>query len=150
MSARPSLSRIGSLMQYIRMGFSNYLAFILSPLTFLNVLYVALSVQGVNLNYWLFISISLPAGIIILFGIGYAHYKAGLYAGQTNVDVLNHPWYKKAIPGKEKDVALPITLLSLELMTHLLSSQNLLTNTDKYRIQQARDQLQALINGESV
>ncbi len=150
MSARPSLSRVGSLMQYIRMGFSNYLAFILSPLTFLNVLYVALSLQGITLNYWLFILVSLPTGIILLFAIGYAHYKFGLYAGQTNVDILNHPWYHQAIPGKEKDVSLPISLLNLELMTKLLYSHGLLSENEKTRISQAKMKLELLIEGGSV
>ncbi len=148
MSARPSLSRIGSLMQYIRMAYANYVAFLLVPFATINTTYLVLDRQGINVDYLPFASLTIAFGTLGLLALGLLHYKGGLYAGQMNVDVLNNPWYHQAIPGKEKDVALPITLLTLHLIATLIEDKAY----DEYRedIAKATKQLQQLIDGGSV
>lgn len=61
-----------------------------------------------------------------------------------------NPYFYRATPGKEKELALPLQLLSLRLMKKFYEKEGILTPEDRKRLEKLIQKTQLLIDGEKL
>jgi hypothetical protein len=95
---------------------------LLEHIPFLNILFS---------NIWVFMVV---AGVVFSFlsilGGHYIHRKRQFRVEQA-VSTEENPYMYKAIPGKERDLMIPVAILHLQVLQDLLVSQNALTQEKK-------------------
>jgi hypothetical protein len=95
---------------------------LLEHIPFLNILFS---------NIWVFMVV---AGVVFSFlsilGGHYIHRKRQFRVEQA-VSTEENPYMYKAIPGKERDLMIPVAIFQLEALQDLLVSQNALTQEKK-------------------
>lgn len=71
-----------------------------------------------------FVAVSVITGIPACVLIGYAHSKrTQALAADLSISVESNPYNYKAVPGKEKDVQIPLALFNLRVMRDVLKDE---------------------------
>jgi hypothetical protein len=95
---------------------------LLEHIPFLNVLFS---------NIWVFMVVAgVVFSLLSILGGHYIHRKRQFRVEQA-VSTEENPYLYKAIPGKEKDLMIPVAIFQLEALQDLLVSQNALTEEKK-------------------
>jgi hypothetical protein len=95
---------------------------LLEHIPFLNVLFS---------NVWVFMVVAgLIFSLLSILGGHYIHRKRQFRVEQA-VSTEENPYMYKAIPGKERDLMIPVAILHLQVLQDLLVSQNALTEEKK-------------------
>ena len=95
---------------------------LLEHIPFLNVLFS---------NVWVFMVVAgLVFSLLSILGGHYIHRKRQFRVEQA-VSTEENPYMYKAIPGKERDLMIPVAIFQLEALQDLLVSQNALTEEKK-------------------
>jgi hypothetical protein len=81
-----------------------------------------------------------------ILGGHYIHRKRQFRLEQA-VAIEANPYLYKAVPGKERELMLPIAIMQLEVMEAILKSNNILTEEKKKQIDSFREQLNRLSQG---
>jgi hypothetical protein len=101
-------------------------------------------------NLWIFmVTASVVFTVISVLGGHYIHRKRQFRLEQA-VSVEENPYLYKAMPGKEKDLIIPLYILQLDALEQLLSSNNGLTDERKKQFDKYREGLIKLKLGHSV
>jgi hypothetical protein len=95
---------------------------LLEHIPFLNILFS---------NIWVFMVVAgIVFSLLSILGGHYIHRKRQFRLEQA-VATEENPYLYKAIPGKEKDLMIPVSIFHLEVLQDLLASQNALTEEKK-------------------
>ena len=95
---------------------------LLEHIPFLNVLFS---------NVWVFMVVAgVVFSLLSILGGHYVHRKRQFRLEQA-VATEENPYLYKAIPGKERDLMIPVAILHLQVLQDLLVSQNALTEEKK-------------------
>ena len=95
---------------------------LLEHIPFLNVLFS---------NIWVFMVVAgVVFSLLSILGGHYIHRKRQFRVEQA-VSTEENPYLYKAIPGKEKDLMIPVAIFQLEALQDLLVTQNALTEEKK-------------------
>ena len=95
---------------------------LLEHIPFLNVLFS---------NVWVFMVVAgLVFSLLSILGGHYIHRKRQFRVEQA-VSTEENPYMYKAIPGKERDLMIPVAIFHLEVLQDLLAYQNALTEEKK-------------------
>jgi hypothetical protein len=95
---------------------------LLEHIPFLNVLFS---------NIWVFMVVAgVVFSLLSILGGHYIHRKRQFRVEQA-VSTEENPYMYKAIPGKERDLMIPVAILHLQVLQDLLVSQNALTEEKK-------------------
>lgn len=114
---------------------------LLEHLPFLNIVFS---------NIWLFMIVSsIIFTIFSILGGHYLHRKRQFRLEQA-VTVEENPYLYRAIPGKEKDLMIPIVILQLDTLEQLLESNNRLTDERKKQFELFRESLVKLKDGHAI
>lgn len=93
------------------------------------------------------------AGVIFsllsILGGHYVHRKRQFRLEQA-VATEENPYLYKAIPGKERDLMIPVYILELEILEELLASHNALTEEKKKQLEIFRQSLRKLKEGHTM
>jgi hypothetical protein len=81
-----------------------------------------------------------------ILGGHYIHRKRQFRLEQA-VAIEANPYLYKAVPGKERELMIPIAIMQLEVMEAILKSNNILTEEKKKQIDSFREQLMRLSKG---
>jgi hypothetical protein len=81
-----------------------------------------------------------------ILGGHYIHRKRQFRLEQA-VAIEANPYLYKAVPGKERELMVPIAIMQLEVMEAILKSNNILTEEKKKQIDSFREQLNRLSQG---
>ena len=141
---------------YFRTGYNLYLAF---PIGFASSIVVLYRLGVVDNKYLspLFPSLTLFTVIGLLvalpFGIltGLYHMKrTGAYAADASVATEANPYIYKVVPGKEKEVFLPLWILTVRGLAKMLDQQKTMTSDERREFEQLLSKASALIGGQYV
>jgi len=141
---------------YFRQGYNVYLAFLIGFASNIVVLYRL----GVSDNKYL--SIIFPSltiftivGLVVAIPVGifaglYHMKRTAAFAADASVQTESNPYMYKAIPGKEREVFLPIWILTLRALTKVLDQQKTITTEDRQEMQDILNKANALLEGQYV
>jgi hypothetical protein len=87
--------------------------------------------------------------IASILGGHYIHRKRQFRLEQA-LSVEENPYLYKAAPGKERDLAIPMGILQLDVLEELLRSNNALTEEKKKQFETYRQGLIKLKDGQSL
>ena len=141
---------------YFRQGYNVYLAFLIGFASNIVVLYRL----GVEPNDYLHplaptlsifiiegLALAIPLGIIT----GLYHMKrTAAFAADAAVQTESNPYMYKAIPGKEREVFIPIWILTLRALSNLLDQHRTITTEDRQEMEDILNKANALLEGQYV
>jgi hypothetical protein len=87
--------------------------------------------------------------VISVLGGHYIHRKRQFRLEQA-VSVEENPYLYKAMPGKEKDLMIPVAILQLDTLEQLLACNNGLTDERKKQFEIYREGLIKLKHGHNI
>jgi hypothetical protein len=101
-------------------------------------------------NMWVFlITATILFSIISIFGGHYIHRKRQFRIEQA-VSTEENPYLYIAVPGKERDLMIPILILQLESLQEILKQNSALTDEKKKQFQAFRQELVMLAQGQPI
>lgn len=137
---------------YFRTGYSTYLAFVLTAINMMVVVYY-LAIQNIPALESAFPSFGIWALTVIAVGVplaiflGWIHFKrAPAYRSEVDILVEANPYYYKLPPGFWKEVFAPTYLELLRLNIKLLNKEPL-TEEEQNKIRELQKKLENLIKG---
>ena len=137
---------------YFRTGYTVYLAFILSAINMMVVVYY-LAIKSVPALETVFPSFAIwaltitSAGVPLSVFLGWLHVKRSqAFRSEMDIQVEANPYYYKLPPGFWKEVFAPTYLELLRLNVKLLNKEPL-TEEEQKQIKELQKKLEALING---
>ena len=105
------------------------------------------TLSGIFSNLWVFLIVAVTIfSIISVLGGHYIHRKRQFRIEQELATEEN-PYLYRAMPGKERDLMIPITILQMETLEDLLRQNNALTDEKKRQFQNFKDELLKLAQG---
>jgi len=141
---------------YFRIGYATYLTFLLGVInTLIVVWYLAIQqapeIQNLFGHFVPFAVFTILVGGPLSVLVGWLHLKkSSAYASEMDIGVEANPYYYKFPPGYTKEVLGPLYLELLLQMKRLLSSQKLLDDEQRKRIEELEKKLQILNDGGHV
>jgi hypothetical protein len=87
--------------------------------------------------------------VVSILGGHYIHRKRQFRLEQA-VAIEENPYLYKSAPGKERDLMIPITILQLEVIEAILTSNNSMTEEKKKQIEAFRQELIKLSKGLTI
>ena len=141
---------------YFRAGYGTYIALLIGYASNLVVLY-KLGVVGNHYLESVFFSltvfaifgvfISVPAAILL----GLYHMKrTGAYSADASLSTESNPYVYKLIPGKEREVFLPLMVLTARGLAKVMREQNALSPEEKEEFDRILARADNLLKGQSV
>jgi len=118
---------------YFRIGYGTYLTFLLGfATTIVTVYYLAINnipaLKSVFTSFWLFMILSVAVGVPLSVLGGWLHYKRSqAYSSEVDIAVEANPYYFKIIPGKEKELQVPLTVANIDLTVAMARKLGVLT-----------------------
>lgn len=118
---------------YFRIGYGTYLTFLLGfATTIVTVYYLAINnipaLKSVFTSFWLFTILSVAVGVPLSVLGGWLHYKRSqAYSSEVDIAVEANPYYFKIIPGKEKELQVPLTVANIDLTVAMARKLGVLT-----------------------
>jgi hypothetical protein len=101
-------------------------------------------------NLWTFlIAAVVIISVVSVLGGHYIHRKRQFRIEQELATEEN-PYLYRAMPGKERDLMIPITILQLETLEDLLRQNSALTDEKKKQFQNFKDELLKLAQGRPI
>lgn len=141
---------------YFRQGYNLYLAFLLGFSSNIVVLYRL----GVVDNKYLtpiFPSLGIFAvvGVLVAVPIGilaglYHMKRTGAFAADASVATESNPYVYKVVPGKEREVFLPLWVLTVRSLAKVLDQQKTMTNEERTELEEILSKANALLEGRYV
>lgn len=149
--------RVFRLWYYFRAGYINYDNLGLSLLSSFIVIYKL----GLSQISWFanifphltdFLIVAVAASIPFNIGLGafHASRKRGPLNSEIEVSMLTNPFMYRAIPGKEIQLMLPVTMLSLDFIEDYYRDRGQLTPEKQRRIEESKKRLNMLLDGEEL
>ena len=130
---------------YFRIGYSTYLTFLLGfATTIITVYYLAVNnipaLKTVFTSFWLFTILSVAVGVPLSVLGGWLHYKRSqAYSSEVDIAVEANPYYFKIIPGKEKELQVPLTVANIDLTVAMARKLGVLTPELESNLLQLRE-----------
>ncbi len=141
---------------YFRIGYGTYVAFPLGFASTMIVIY-ALAIVPVPFLHDIFSHLYIfgIVGFLIIGPIsiyaGLYHIKrTGAYSAEASVLTESNPYVYKAIPGKEREVFLPLMVLTAKGLAKVMERQNTLTSEEQREFQIVLGKANTLLEGASV
>ena len=138
---------------YFRMGYSTYLTFIVGYVsTLITVYYLAIKdspeLLGFFPHFAPFAVLCTVVGIPMSVGLGWMHYKrTPAFTSEQDIQFEANPYYFKLPPGYYLEVFGPLYLEMLTLLKKISSTQQLIDDEDKARIEDLQRKLNVLNKG---
>jgi hypothetical protein len=141
---------------YFRQGYNLYLAFLIGFASNIVVLF-RLGVEPNNALHDIFPSLGIFTAIGLLVAIpvgiltGLYHMKrTGAYAADASVATEANPYVYKLVPGKEKEVFLPLWILTVRGLVKMLDQQKTMTADERKDVENLLNKANALMQGQAV
>ena len=108
------------------------------------------TLSGIFSNLWVFLIVAVFIfSVISVLGGHYIHRKRQFRIEQELATEEN-PYLYRAMPGKERDLMIPIAILQLETLEDLLRQNSALTDEKKKQFQNFKDELLKLAQGRPI
>src|SRR5690242_4415050 len=141
---------------YFRQGYNLYLAFLIGFASNIVVLF-RLGVEpnktllGIFPSLAVFTAVGLLVAIPVGIVAGLYHMKrTGAYAADASVATEANPYIYKVVPGKEREVFLPLWILTARGLAKMLDQQTTTTPAEKRELEVLLNKANALLDGQYV
>jgi hypothetical protein len=139
---------------YFRLGYGTYLALLIGVFSNIIVIYKLFLAEDPTLlaifpHITNFMLVSIPAGTVASILVGYIHFKR-TRAFQTDVIISTevNPYNWISVPGKERELTVPVAILQLECQRALLKAQGVWTDKMELETNRAIGAFEKLRRGE--
>jgi len=141
---------------YFRIGYGTYVAF---PLGFASTMIVIYQLALVNVPYihqyfphlYVFGLVALLIlGPISIYAGLYHIKRTGAYSAEASLLIESNPYAYRAVPGKEREVFLPLMILTARSLARMMEQQHSMTLEDKKEFQTIFDKARVLLEGASI
>jgi len=141
---------------YFRQGYNLYLAFLLGFSSNVVVLYRLgimdnkyLSPIFPSLGIFAVIGVLVAVPIGILAGL-YHMKRTGAFAADASVATESNPYVYKIVPGKEREVFLPLWVLTVRSLAKMLEQQNTMSADERKELEEILSKANELLEGRYV
>ena len=141
---------------YFRTGYNLYLAFLIGFASNIVVLF-RLGVEPNNTLHSILPSLGIftAVGLLVAIPVGiltglYHMKRTGAYAADASVATEANPYIYKVVPGKEKEVFLPLWILTVQSLARMLDQQKTMTPEEKKEVEEILNKANSLLDGEYV
>ncbi len=142
---------------YFRVGYGTYLALVLGYAGNIVVLYKLAVVDNQYLTGPVFATltsftivgllVSVPTAILI----GMFHIRrSGAFAAEASLSTESNPYMYKLVPGKEREVVLPLMVLIARGLARVMREQNALSPEEKEEFDRVLGKADILIKGQMI
>ncbi len=76
--------------------------------------------------------------------------RTGAYAADASVATEANPYIYKLIPGKEREVFLPLWILTVRGLAKMLDRQNTMTSSERKELEDLLNKANSLLEGQTV
>ncbi len=141
---------------YFRVGYGTYLALLLGYSGNIVVLYKLAVIDNKYLTPYfsslaLFTLVGLAVSVPTAILLGLLHVKrTGAYAADASLSTESNPYVYKLIPGKEREVFLPLMVLTAKGLAKVMREQNALSPQEKEEFDKVLAKADSLIRGQMV
>jgi hypothetical protein len=141
---------------YFRQGYNLYLAFLIGFASNIVVLFrLGVEPNKPLLSIFPTLGIFTAVGLLVAIPVGiltglYHMKRTGAYAADASVATEANPYVYKVIPGKEKEVFLPLWVLTLRGLAKMLDQQKTTTPKERKELEDLLNKASALLEGEYV
>jgi hypothetical protein len=141
---------------YFRQGYNLYLAFLIGFASNIVVLF-RLGVEPNKTLLGIFPSLAIftAVGLLVAIPVGilaglYHMKRTGAYAADASVAIEANPYIYKVIPGKEREVFLPLWILTVRGLAKMLDQQKTTTPEERKELESLLNKANSLLEGEYV
>lgn len=141
---------------YFRQGYNLYLAFVIGFASNIVVLF-KLGISGNKYLEWLFPSLTvfIIVGLVVAIPLGiltglYHMKRTAAFAADASVATEANPYVYKVIPGKEREVFLPLWILTARGLAKMLEQQKTMTSEERKELEEILNKANALLEGQYV
>lgn len=141
---------------YFRVGYGTYIAFLIGFASNLVVIY-KLGIVGNKLFESFFYSltvfsiVALVVTVPICISAGLYHMKrTGAFAADASVSLEANPYIYRIIPGKEREVFLPLWVITVRSLAKVLDRQQAMTQEERRELDEALEKANALLEGRAI
>ena len=141
---------------YFRQGYNLYLAFFIGFASNIVVLFrLGISdnkyLSGIFPSLTVFTVVGLLVAVPVGIFAGLYHMKrTGAYAADASVATEANPYIYKVVPGKEREVFLPLWILTVRGLARMLDQQKTMTSKEKQELEDLLSKASALMEGQYV
>jgi hypothetical protein len=141
---------------YFRAGYNTYIAFFIGFSSNIIVIYKLGIAENKFLgpifaSLTLFAILALAVLIPISIAVGLYHMKrTGAYAAEASVSMESNPYIYKVVPGKEREVFLPLWILTVRSLAKLLEQENPMTPQERQEMEETLKKATALMQGRFI
>ncbi len=141
---------------YFRTGYNLYLAFLIGFASNIVVLFRLgvsdnkyLSAVFPSLTVFTVVGLFVAIPVGILTGL-YHMKRTGAFAADASVSMEANPYIYKLVPGKEKEVFLPLWVLTVRGLAKMLDTQKTFTSEERRELEDLLNKADALMEGQNV
>jgi len=98
-------------------------------------------------NLWTFLIAAVIIFSVVSVLSGHFIHRKRQFRIEQELATEENPYLYRAMPGKERDLMIPITILQMETLEDLLRQNNALTDEKKMQFQNFKDELLKLAQG---
>jgi len=141
---------------YFRQGYNLYLAFLIGFASNIIVLFrLGVEPNKTLLDIFPSLGIFTAVGLLVAIPVGifaglYHMRRTAAFAADAAVQTESNPYMYKAIPGKEREVFIPIWILTLRALSKVLDQQRTITTEDRQEMEDILNKANALLEGQYV
>ena len=141
---------------YFRQGYNLYLAFLIGFASNIVVLFrLGVEPNKPLLSIFPTLGIFTAVGLLVAIPVGiltglYHMKRTGAYAADASVATEANPYIYKVVPGKEKEVFLPLWILTVRGLAKMLDQQKTMTSDERKEMENLLNKASALMQGQIV
>ncbi len=141
---------------YFRIGYGTYIALPVGLASNVVVLYELAIIKNKYLSpiftsLTIFTAVALVVFIPVGILVGLYHMKrTGAFAADASVSIESNPYIYKVVPGKEREVILPLMMLTARGLAKILDEQKTITTEEKREFERVLAKANSLLEGQAV
>ena len=141
---------------YFRQGYNLYLAFLIGFASNIVVLFrLGVEPNKTLLDIFPTLGIFTAVGLLVAIPVGiltglYHMKRTGAYAADASVATEANPYIYKLVPGKEREVFLPLWILTVRGLARMLDQQKTMTTEERKELEDTLSKANSLLEGEYV
>jgi hypothetical protein len=138
---------------YLRVGYGTYIAFLIGFLSNIIVIYkLAIADTSLvsifpHLTEFTAVAIVIASPISVIIGLFHMR-RTAAYAADASVSIEANPYAYKVVPGKEREVTVPLSILTARVLLKL--SGDKLTAEEKQELEGVLAKADKLLLGQSI
>lgn len=141
---------------YFRIGYNTYLAFLIGFTSNVIVIYKLgiaensiLRTYFTSLTYFAVLALLIMVPLCISIGV-YHMRRTGAFAAEASVGTESNPYMYKVIPGKEREVFLPLWIATVRSLARVLDREKTMTPEERQELEDILNKADALLKGEFI